>query len=316
MSNPRSGSFLDRTIRKVRKMVKDPATQPRYTDAEILTDFLSPAMRQIAQDVTQSTGNDRVFSRMEIPLVDGTGTYQLPPHVERLIGVGRYDRDGHFVWEMDLRGGRSLRARPGGPVFRLEGDKIIFEPQKRDWSDRFRDSKVDIVFQPGDFEPVHEGIGSFDGSAFDLASTASFGERSLVDNAYVGYILRFKGGTHPKVLDYRITGYNAETRRVSLSEPLDPDLIQSEQGHYELLPPFGESLWNASAILAASEIMAAGNSNSRFQNMMMLVRNEVKRLRRRAAYLPGPGNQQFEQTQYSGDSILRTTSADFFVRVH
>lgn len=297
-------------------MVKDPATQARHTDEEILTDFLNPAMQQIAQDVTQSTGNDRVFSRMEIPLVDGTGSYQLPPHVERLIGVGRYDQNGLFVWEMDLRGGRSLRARPGGPVFRLEGDKLIFEPQKKDWSDRFRDSKVDVVFQPGDFEAVHEGIGSFAGSQFELSTAPTFGDRSLVDNAYTGYILRFKGGTYPKVLDYRITGYDAQTRVVTLSESLPSALIQSEQGHYELLPPFGETLWNASAILASAEIMAAGNSNSRFLNMMALVRNEVKRLRRRAAYLPGPGNQRFERTQYSGDSVLRTSSADFFVRIH
>lgn len=306
----KSGGFLDQIVRKIRRTAKDPSSGAEYSTESLHLDYITPNYDSVTQEILKANPRGTTVLSTTISLTDGTRRYELPPHLNQVVGVGRFDSEDRFVWVQDYKGGAPRTSGRGGPGWWVDGNDLVFEPIPEKWDNWFRDGQVDVLFKPGSFVPTHEGTGTgATSSTFTLADTPAFGPRSRLVNAYAGYTLRIDDPDVGRIYDHKITAYDPVTREVTVRDEIPAGVVNdSDARDYEILPPLGEKAWNAVAIMCAAEILAARNSNSGYQNQMQILRHHIGTLRNQAVQINGPGNARFQRTRYSGDPIMRAVT--------
>lgn len=214
--------FLERTISRIRKFVDEPATNAKYTDADLL-DLIEVEWASILAELNR-TGQRPLVVRHDLSVPQGAEILQLPPIVQNLLQIVKLTRTGDVEWAVTP----ASRYNPAGPGVLFEGPVIRFQPP---WSGGTETLRLEFV-PSGDIR-LHGGTAgtitnslSANTCTVVLASSPSVGSLDTRPNAYAGSILRILSASTNNYMQERIIqSYNVTSRTATLAPAFEAALL-------------------------------------------------------------------------------------------
>ena len=236
-----SGSILYTILERIRGYLDVP--DDKYTDSYILRHIVMPEFVNVWSRLALSMENPIVL-RHRITTVEGQSSYQLPPNVQEVWGIFKYETTTDRVQQEYAPSGSEWT--PGGPGWRIEGNTMFFRPVPT------ADTDWDILYMPsGDFM-MHYGTGTVTTTTeVVLASSPTLGDLERRLNGYGGGMLRVIKKADDSVLTTEeriIQSYVPSTRTITISPAL-ADYTAADSVVYEVVPMGTQNM--ASAVAAA-----------------------------------------------------------------
>lgn len=239
-----SGSLIRTAIEDMRVLLNEATLDSKYPDQFLVRTALGAAMAQLFTKASQ-VSTERIFIRMPISIVAGQQYYNLPPCVEQVHCIRKYDDDGKLLWDWRPR---NMYHR-NGPAWTLEHRTLSLFPIPQ------ADEDCELWYTPsGHFNMHYSEDGEVSSAtaptSFTLSAAPTLGLIGKGENEYVGHILRSLDDIHAERV---ISGYTNSSRVVSLRTPL-PNLGGTTARSYEVVPAGMGPFWSAAASLAALRI--------------------------------------------------------------
>lgn len=279
--------FLTRTISRVRRHANEPATNAKYSSANIL-DELSPVYKSIFGELARVSPMPITVS-FDITPVEAQTHYQLPPHIGTIRLMEYVDTAGNSAGILYPRAFRNI----GGAGLIINQNILQFTGISAPTGHTIR-----IHYTPDGCAMLHEG--SIDASSaidssetyYDevvLASSPSTGTLDTRANAYAGCtyrVLSDTGGAGAKdyVQDRLISVHTNTTRTVRTYTKFDP--TPGGTTHlYEIAPPLDTALDGIIAVGIARRMVSAEGDTRAYTHLTQMYREQLRELRLTAANL-------------------------------
>lgn len=242
-----SGSgFLSDTVTLIRQIVEESSINTKYTDADVI-EYLKGSIGTVMTDINANTDHP-VVVRWSFPIVVDKQTYTLPPHCQKVYWIAKINsQTGYKEWEI-LPGSRWDFGSYG---FRLEGNTLRLLTK---WKTGYT---VELGFVPNSETFIHKGdTATYTTTTVTLPSSVTDGSRDTRPDSYAGYLFRVLSSTDSAAVytqDRLVTGYNNQTRVVTVAEAFSPALVGTIT--YELIPAYSGLLKHVWAFHAAMTIL-------------------------------------------------------------
>lgn len=255
-----SGSAIKSICERARFLV---ASDKINEDDDYLVRYLLSEAWVETLSLIRLTDQDPILARLNITIVPNIRHYTLPPNVEEVLHLARYDDTGvclQSIW-MPMRG-----YDPALGGWRLEGRTLVLDvlpTVTQTWS---------FTFIPnGDSCPHFATDGDLASStSFVLSAAPSLGNLGKRDSEYLGATLRILGANlHEERI---ISAYDTATRTATLSHAVTHAVGSSGGVTYEVGPLGMTGLQHAMAARMAEMI---GTSRTVSQTKMRFL--EVER---------------------------------------
>lgn len=246
-----SGSILYTILERIRGYLDTP--DDKYSDSYILNHVVMPEYVNVWSRLALSMENPIVL-RHTFTTAEGQQSYQMPPNVQEVWGIYRYDgTTDRKTAQYEPTGGAWA---PGGPGWRIEGNTIFFRPVPTSGT------RWDLLYMPsGDFL-MHYGTGTVSSTTeVVLASSPTLGQLDRRLNGYGGGILRVIKKSDDSVLTVEeriVRSYAPDTRTVTV-DPALSSYSDTDEVLYEVVPVGTQNLSSAVAAAGAMNLGAAMN---------------------------------------------------------
>ena len=264
-SSALSGSgFLSDVVSLIRKMTNEPATGPKYTDADIV-DLVQAAFDVILADIAVNTDH-AIMVRWTLNIVDNKLTYTLPANCSEVWAVRKINTTTQTAqWEM----------WPGNH-FAFEGSGWVIEGNTlrllRDWD---QSETLEILYVPAGETHIHKGTASASTTTtLTLDATPTDGTLDTRVQAYAGYMVRILSDDSSIVQERIISDYVNTTKVATVSEAFSPTLAGTIV--YEVLPQYSGLLKHVVALRAAIDLLSQERQT---KGMSTLERNLASKMR-------------------------------------
>lgn len=292
-----SGSLIKSAIEELRILLNEAALDSKYPDAFIVRSALSTAFSQVFSKANQIS-TERIFIRLPLTITAGQQYYTLPPCVEQVHCIRKYDEDGRLVW--DWRPDSMLSNK--GPGWQLEHRTLSLLPIPTE------DIDCELWYTPSAHINMHYAT---DGSvttstaptSFTLSASPALGLLGKGENEYVGAVLRSLDSTHAERI---ISSYTNSTRVVGLRTAL-PNLSGTASRTYEIVPAGLGPFWAATVSLAAIRLgIGRKIDGSHRQGLIEQHRGDLKHLRDTLGAMSARFARRFERGSMDdeGNSVM------------
>lgn len=285
MATPDDG-FLTRCIAWTRKWADEPSTDPKYTDADIIT-LLEGAYAQVLHEVNRVDPHP-ITARFDASL---TGCEDDDIYVSLPVGMGKILRMEYLDSDKDLISVVESRGilHPWGPGFEVQGNTLCVREDAFD-----EDNTIRFEYAPLGCAHLVEGTiddGDYDGTALTVAVGAASGytnvngQLDIRDNAYAGSIFRVLGtddggGTGTNVGQERIIeSWDASALEFTLTHALDTAPVAGDTLTFEVGPVLPEGLDMVIALRAAMNVLGVEGTRSRLASMRELYATHIRDVR-------------------------------------
>jgi hypothetical protein len=248
--------FLDRAVRAIRRHVDEPSVDPKYETRD-LVEMIETAFGVALADLNAQT-DAPLKVRTLLSIGGGTQEYLLPPSIQQITAIVRYDAATHLPAAQWMpRAETNWR----GAGFRLEGRTLRLDPPCD--GDAF---EVQLEYIPNGDSRLHYGVGSADAARpteFVLAENPLVGTLDTRENAYAGSVLRINVDGTGFVQERTITAYDRATRTCTLNLAFSP--APGGATSYEIVPVYGKLIEAQVALAVAEDILASADKPRKYQ---------------------------------------------------
>lgn len=274
-----SGSLIKSALEDIRLLLNEVVMNAKYDDAYLVRSGLYGAFTTLFER-TFGASTKAVRVRHTLNLVADQKHYPLPPIMQQVTRICKFNDDGTLLWDWKPR----HELHPLGPGWRLEGPSLVVDPAPTEADE------IQLHYLPGGQANMHYAT---DGAVstltapttFILSSSPALGLLGKSENEYSGWILRVLGSTtHSERL---VESYNTTTRTVTLRSPL-PNQSTLTGLTYEIVPDGVGPFWKAAASEAALRIGTGRKiSQTHMNNIVLQNRIDMRTLRGTLAMIQG-----------------------------
>lgn len=155
-----SGSILYTILEKVRAYLDLPDMDAKYDDSWIVRHVIAAATTLVMSRINMTTDAPIVL-RFNVSLLQGVEHYILPPTVQEVWRIAKFDDSGRMVWDWSPED----EMHPWGPGWALDGNVL------RIWPLPLTDEEVTVWYVPNaSVTPHFSSGGSVQNFAFTTAS--------------------------------------------------------------------------------------------------------------------------------------------------
>jgi len=297
-----SGSLIRGAVEDIRMLLNEAILDSKYSDQYVVRTALAQAMANLFSKTNQ-VATDRVYIRMPISIVAGQQYYVLPPCVEQVHCIRKYDEDGNLIWDWRPRS----QFNGKGPAWSLQHRTLSLLPLPSE------DIDVELWYTPSAHINMHyaedgEVVSTTTPQEMTLSATPLMGLTGKGENEYVGSVLRSLDTTHAERL---ISAYNPISRVATLRNPL-PSLSLATDCIYEVVPAGLSHFWAAAASLAALRLGIGRKIDGTHYGMIVAQhKNDLKALRDTLSSMAGRFPSSMDQNTIDNpDQSLRFERSD------
>lgn len=267
-----TGSFIKTVLERARFYLDDPDGDAKYTNDFLVRHTLMPCLVEVISQLNLDADNP-IIARFTITPTTGIEAYALPPDIQMVVRVAKYDTNGNLIWESCPRG----IAHPCGPGWSLQPGFLYLRPFPQGLEsftiDYIPTGNICINYSVTGASYARTGSGATAIDTCTLPVTPTYGMVDPRPNAYVGSVFRVLGAG---LWEERIiTAHNATTRTITMNVPFTT--LPSINTSCEIAPVAVQPLWEAIALSVAMKLGTAKNiSGVRMENLRRLYSKAMK----------------------------------------
>lgn len=266
-----TNSFLSRTIDSIRRYTDEPATNEKYTDANLI-DEIQKAYPQLLAELNRNRHpHELVTATYSITYDADTTLYVLPPNIESVVAI-YYESDHGYRTFYDSRSPMDTAGR-GVSV----QDNTLYIQNNHSITDG---RTLTVEYIPSNTALLHNGECTVDsdGDTVTLTSSPNAGSRDTHYQAYTGCYLRILSATSNNYVQERlITAYDHTTLKATLNKALSP--IPGGTITYEIAPPIHHGLDDVIGAYVALMINSIEKNTRRYSALERFYRDRLRNVR-------------------------------------
>lgn len=256
-----TNSFLYTVLERMRSYIDLSTVDGKYSDDYCCRHLIIPAT---VDTISRAMGSSDVpiICQMTLNMVTFQQYYELPPNVQTIIRIGKYDPNGFLQLDSIPRS----RFSPGGPCWSVEGRLLSILPFPI-----INDTFV-VEYIPSGDVGVHYGTDAAvasDNKTLIMSNSPVLGFVDRRPNAYVGSILRILPDSGP-VQERVITAHSVITTAgtVTVREAFSPSLANTSNVKYEIAPLGDQAFYECVGLAAARKLAISARLSQTTMEMM------------------------------------------------